>query len=85
MVTIYIKTLNPAGVYQEFSAGKIELEEAVELLDRLVSQGVTLLGVCYSDDSHQQVPLPVAAFDGETMSRAMRQLQLDWEGVLCCF
>lgn len=82
MVVLQIRSINSKGHPQEFSAGKIELEEAFELLNQLVVQGVTLLSVTYYDEEHKRVSLPVTAFDGAPMKESVGRLQLEWEAAL---
>ncbi|WP_420151076.1 hypothetical protein [Spirosoma sp.] len=58
-----------------------ELENALDILSAIASQGDTLLNACIIDEK-SRLELPVEAFDGQQFSDSIKQLEKQWQTVL---
>lgn len=78
---LLFEAIDPQKQWRVFTCQLDGLEEVIELLDGLVSEGNTLLKVQISDQDGR-LELPCDAFDADSMTGHIRELKREWETVL---
>lgn len=66
---------------RDFSCQFTELENALDVLSSIASQGDTLLAA-YVTDEESRLELPVEVFDGQQFSASFKQLEEQWQAIL---
>ena len=82
MELLFFTGLNSEGHYQACSFGGTDLTACFEALNTLVSRGWQLISVKAKSVPGGEIELPIEAFDGQSISPTLRQLQQEWQAVL---
>ena len=80
-MVLYFTTADNLGQSKEFSWWFNNLEFALDVLSHLSSKGKIILYAQLIDNGHH-INLPPDAFDGNTMSSPIRQLESEWQQLL---
>lgn len=79
---LFLTALDAEANPRDFSyGGHRALEDNLDFLTTLVTQGHTLLSAYIIEDNNR-TDLPLAAFDGVPISAGIHALQLEWERIL---
>ena len=73
--------LNKQSQFRSFCCHLNKLEAALNVLSTISSQGDIILTAQLIDEGHR-MELPVAAFDGQSFSEPIRQLEEQWQAIL---
>lgn len=78
---LFITALDHEAQHQEFGCGLTSLEENLDFVNRIITEGYTLVTACLVENT-SRTDLPVAAFDGVPMTPVLKALQDEWQTIL---
>ena len=79
---LYFTCIDSRGNYQEASYGGLSLEECFDAITLVVNKNWQFTALKLLDQDKTVIALPIEAFDGQSLTRPLQQLQREWEQIL---
>jgi hypothetical protein len=76
-----VTAVDEQGLIREYYGRCDKLEEVVDLIADVITQGCRLLNA-HIMDKNSSIPLPLEAFDHQSLSPMLHALEQEWEQIL---